>query len=413
MLFGRDQFEDDLLDIESDIVEFADDIDRFFFEKDGKKRLDLSGVVSTFLVTPYDANVDTTVIPRHVLTNPNWNSLFRPGTTFFCPLSSAIQLRYRDAVSYGEISFSMAFQAGRPQTTFQTDRAYIGLQIWSSPDSEKQCCVEVGRQGMGDLAFSKVQYGSYFDGLWTRFDFMKSTLDLTLGGGVFMTDSEKGHIGQLGVVRIGNLKGGLFVEASVVNWDRFYGSFTSREKIVSPFEVIRQASAGEDLDLVALEPRNYSFAYLNSQYVLGLRRKGGMYGDYAMYAGIALNHRYRKYDPRRPYNKAFFLGLHLGETKKAGDIEFDAQVCYVEPFSVKETDLALGSRLRNSMRSDLGVARTGDPFFSRANVMGPKVSLSYAVSDHLRMVFEASCGMPVIGNYPVSTRTALGFGYAF
>ena len=77
------------------------------------------------------------------------------------------------------------------------------------------------RQGESTIVDSKLEFNSFFDGMWFKYDQSYDPIgDLYLHVGVFVINENKnqfGYLGEIGIINVGGT--GFYTKYSLVNWD--------------------------------------------------------------------------------------------------------------------------------------------------------------------------------------------------
>jgi hypothetical protein len=188
--------------------------------------------------------------------------------------------------------------------------------------------IEVGRRFMTSVFDSRVQFGSFFDGLLFRYDHsIENVGDLYLHAGAFLINERKdqfGYIGELGLLNIAGT--GFYSKYSLIDWD------TKR---------------------YSRAVLNDRFRFLVSQFTNGYRfriksiKKIGL-----VYSAFLWNHNAERLpitDNKR-VNWGLYFGFSLGQLLKQWDWALDANYQVVAAQAFPDFD-ASGIGLGNSSRS--------------------------------------------------------------
>jgi hypothetical protein len=133
-----------------------------------------------------------------------------------------LMVDYRTDHSWGSIKLEFDNDAGIDSGTFdklKLERAYWGVRFIDADTFSIDA--ELGRRRMSTIVDSKVQFNSFFDGIWFRYDQRYEPIgDLFLHAGVFVINENKnqfGYLGEFGILNVGGT--GFYTKYSLVYWD--------------------------------------------------------------------------------------------------------------------------------------------------------------------------------------------------
>lgn len=206
------------------------------------------------------------------------------------------------------------------------ERAYFGVR----PVSQDALTfdVELGRRPMSNVFDSRVQYGSFFDGLLLRYDqAFEKVGDFYARLGAFIINDRKDHFGYVGELGLLNIAGtGFYTKFSLIDWD----TKTYSENFV-----------------------NDRFRFLNTQGILGYRfRVESIKKIGIVYSGFLWNWAAKQLEvsdeKKAPW--AFYVGMSMGQLLKQWDWAFDVNYQIVLAQALPDFD-ASGIGLGNADRS--------------------------------------------------------------
>lgn len=206
------------------------------------------------------------------------------------------------------------------------EKAYWGVRLvdndlWSFD-------IEAGRRKMSTVFDSKVQFGSFFDGLLFRYDqSIQSIGDVYLHTGAFVINEQRnqfGYIGEVGYLNI--FSTGIYAKYSLTDWD----TKDYKKKFV-----------------------NDRFEFLVSQLILGYRTRINCIDKLLLvYSAGLYNHAASQHfvsDHKRA-NWGGYIGISMGQLRKQWDWAFDANYQVIGAQVIPDFD-ASGIGLGNANRS--------------------------------------------------------------
>ena len=131
-------------------------------------------------------------------------------------------LDYRANRSWSAIKLEFDNDAGIQSGTFnklRIEKAYFGL--FAIQNETSTLSFQVGRDRMSWFVDSRIQFSSFFDGIWVRYDQnFESIADFYIHAGPYLINSEYNHYGYLGEIGLINiLNSGLYVKYSINDWN--------------------------------------------------------------------------------------------------------------------------------------------------------------------------------------------------
>jgi hypothetical protein len=235
-------------------------------------------------------------------------------------------------------------------------KAYLGYNIWEQGTSRFD--VELGRRRLYDVFDSRVQFGSFFDGILARMSSSyEGITDLSLKMAVFVIDQTSNHYGEVGEIGFLNLAdSGMDLKYSLINWERHAPNRWGRHHPLGCRFLNSQVTAAYNIspDVVNTKAQVYGAGLIN-------------------HAADATEWTHHKLQ-----NKAFYVGARAGEVLRKGDMAADLCYQWVEAQAVPERDIS-------------GMARDtpmGYSFYNRrsggfANYKGVRIQGLYGVTDNI------------------------------
>ncbi len=229
-----------------------------------------------------------------------------------------LMLDYRTERSWGSIKLEFDNDAGVFSGTLnklKLERAYWGVRVVDADTYTMD--FEAGRRRMSTIVDSKIEFNSFFDGLWYKYDQSFDGIgDYYLHLGVFIINDSKDQFGYLGETGMFNIGGsGLYIKYSLVDWDTKHF-----DKAVN----------------------NHRFDFIVSQLFFGYRFLPKHLGKVVqVYAAALYNHRAEPIGLTKntKQNWGGYLGLSIGELKKKGDWALDANYQVLEAQCVPDFDV--------------------------------------------------------------------------
>ncbi len=240
-----------------------------------------------------------------------------------------LMLDYRTDRTWAAVKIEFDNDAGVFSGTLSgiaLERAYWGIRVING--DLYTIDVEAGRRPMTSILDSRVQFGSFFDGLLLRYDqAIESIGDFYLRAGAFIINDRKdqfGYVGELGLLNIAGT--GFYSKYSLIDWDtKDYSD----------------------------EILNNRFRFLVSQFTNGYRfriesiKKIGL-----VYSALLWNHKAKRLDltDNQRANWATYFGISVGQLRKQWDWALDANYQIVAAQAFPDFD-ASGIGLGNADRS--------------------------------------------------------------
>lgn len=254
----------------------------------------------------------------------------------------------------------------------KVDKAYFGYRVI---DRDRHTAdIEVGRRGMLLIFDSKLQYGSNFDGVSFKDSYAIDKVgDLYYQLGAFIVNEKKdqaAYVGEVGLLNVANT--GFYTKYSCIDWD-------TKNHVKIPAQ----------------------FHFINSQLLLGYKFIPQPWDKVVnFYVAGLYNHRARamKLTNNKRANFGGYLGFSMGQLKKAGDWNFEANYQVLAAQCVPSFDVSgigMGERKGQSFYYQ---ESKGDitPFTNRhqpegqVNYRGFRLVMQYLLSNNLNLFQEWS-----------------------
>lgn len=229
-----------------------------------------------------------------------------------------IMLDYRTDRSWGSIKLEFDNAAGVFSGTLEKlklERAYWGVRMVDADTFTMD--VEAGRRRMSTMVDSKIEFNSFYDGIWGKYDQSFDAIgDYYLHLGAFIINENKEQFGYLAETGIFNLAGtGLYMKYSAIDWDTKHFS--------KPLLKAR-------------------FDFIVSQFILGYRFVPKKFDKAVqIYTAALYNHvaRRREITNHSKQNWGGYAGFSIGELKKQGDWAIDVNYQVLQAQCVPDFDV--------------------------------------------------------------------------
>lgn len=280
-----------------------------------------------------------------------------------------IMLDYRTDRSWASIKLEFDNDAGVFSGSF--NKLKIERAIWGSRliDGDTYTFdVELGRRRLSMILDSKVEFNSFFDGVWFRYDQgLDSIGDIYAHAGAFIINdahNQYGYVGEIGILNIANT--GFYTKYSLIDWD----TKNLHNKL-----------------------QNERFDFVVSQWIVGYKfLPKRLQKIVQLYAAVLWNAAARKLsitDHKRA-NLGGYIGFSIGEIRKKGDWALDVNYQIVEAQCVPDFDVQ-GIGLGNSANTGFYTAsskggkeaNTRKTAGGNVNYRGFQVTLDYLFLNQL------------------------------
>ncbi|MBS0620342.1 MAG: hypothetical protein JSS61_02660 [Verrucomicrobia bacterium] len=280
-----------------------------------------------------------------------------------------LMMDYRTERSWGSIKLEFDNNAGIFSGSFdriKLERAYWGVHVWQGDTYVID--TEIGRRRMSTILDSKIEFNSFFDGAFFRYDqALDSIGDIYLHLGAFLINENKnqfGYVGEMGIFNAFNT--GFYTKLSLIDWD----TKDQHNRV-----------------------NNERFDFVVGQWILGYRFVP-KYLDRAVQVYLAglWNFVARKVaiTGHKRANWGSYLGFSVGELKRKGDWAFDANYQVLAAQCIPDFDSqgiglgnAVGSGFYRSSVDGVGVANTRKTAGGNVNYRGFQLTLDYLLTNQL------------------------------
>jgi hypothetical protein len=286
-------------------------------------------------------------------------------------VSARLMLDYRADATWAAIRLEFNNDAGIISGTdnkIRLSRAYFGARTFSGDSYYVD--FEIGRKKLNSIFDSKLEFDSLFDGALAKYDqSFEGVGDFYIHAGTFIINTNKnqfGYVGETGLMNIGDT--GLYTKLSVIDWDT---------------RNLHNALAQQRYDFIV------------SQMILGYKfYMQKIQKQMTFYAAGLYNFKAKKIEIT-DYQKAnwgSYIGLTIGELKRAGDWSFDANYQWLAAQCVPTFDVsgigvgnAVDSGFYTTKQDGTGVATTRGNARGQVNYQGVSVSLDYLITNNINL----------------------------
>jgi hypothetical protein len=283
-----------------------------------------------------------------------------------------LMLDYRADTSWGSIKIEFDNDAGTNKNVFDNisiERAYYGFRVVNKEVFTTD--LELGRRNFGTVFDSRVQFGSFMDGILLRMDYATEKAgDPYLRAGPFLINEkldQYGWVGEIGVLNI--LDTGLYAKFSVIDWDT--------KNFADP--VLEQL-----------------YLFLNTQWTAGYKFvMPKLNQTVTLYGAYVTNHRARGVVQTRGKleNHAWYAGFSIGKVRKKWDWSMDINYQFVQAQAVPSFD-ASGIGMGNAANvgfytvnaNGTGAATTAETAFGRTNYKGLAAEFLFLFTDNITVL---------------------------
>lgn len=240
-------------------------------------------------------------------------------------------------------------------------KAYIGYNVAQRGTSRFD--VEIGRRRGTDIFDSKIQFYNLFDGLLLKYaNSWEGMTDFTAKAEAFVVDYNINHwayVAELGFLNIADT--GFDFKYSIIDWERQGANVDDK----------RHAKGNK---------------FVNSQFTVGytlspdwIRWRTKLYGAYLVNTNAQRTH----FTHHKRENNAWYVGMKVGDIRRAGDWAIDVDYEWVEPQAIPESDCS-GICRDNPENVSFYNKRWG----GFANYKGYMIDTFYALTDNLTINAE-------------------------
>jgi hypothetical protein len=277
-------------------------------------------------------------------------------------------LDYRANRSWSAIKLEFDNDAGIQSGTFnklRVEKAYFG--IFAVQNDTSTLSIQVGRDRMSWFVDSRIQFSSFFDGIWLRYDQnLESIADFYIHAGPYLINSATNHYGYLGEIGLINIIGtGIYAKYSINDWDT--------KDFTDPITRDRYRFIVNQLTL------GYRFwpASLQKAVVIHL---AGLYNPAAKKLPIT--------DFKRA-NWGGYINLAMGELKKQWDwtLHFNYQFLQAQcvPDFNANTGIGMGNAKKTGFYATNGIPNTRATAGGNVNYRGYYIVFNWLLLDQLTL----------------------------
>ena len=300
------------------------------------------------------------------------NSLFPNRPTAAYDVEVNLMLDYRADTTWGSIKLEFDNDAGNNLNIFDNvslERAYYGFRVINKEVFTTD--LELGRRSFGSIFDSRVQFGSFMDGILLRMDYATEKFgDPYLRVGPFLINekvNQYGYVGEIGMLNIFDT--GLYAKYSVIDWD-----------------TKNFASLAQSL----------TYRFLNSQWTLGYKFVVPKLNQMmTIYSAFLMNHRAKGVPQTNGLkeNIAWYAGFSIGKVRKKGDWSMDINYQFVQGQAVPSFDAsgigkgnAAGVGFYTIGSNGSGGFTTAETAFGRTNYKGIAAEFLFLFADNITVL---------------------------
>lgn len=285
-----------------------------------------------------------------------------------------LMLDYRTDRTWATIKIEFDNNAGTETATYDrlsVERAFLGGRIVNADTYTMD--LEIGRRSLNYTFDSKVQFGSFMDGLMYKYDQAFEVVgDFYFHGGPFLVNEnldQYAYVGEFGLLNIGRT--GLYSKISVIDWDTKH----TNEKV-----------------------RNDAFRFLNVQWIWGYKFVPKPIDKIVTIYGAGLINTVAKgttVTNGASERWAWYAGFSIGELRKQWDWSFDLNYQWVQAQAIPDFDgggIGRGNTAKYGLysRRTMGRGRplTASEAVGAGNYKGWAAELLYLVTNNIT-VYQA------------------------
>lgn len=287
-----------------------------------------------------------------------------------------LMLDYRTDRTWAAIKLEFDNKAGTSDGTVDSlnlERALLGGHIIDN--GNRKLTVEVGRRDLGDVFSSKIQFGSFMDGILLRYqDQIGKVGNFYLQGAPFIVNARRNHyayVAELGLSKIGNT--GLYTKLSLIDWDtKKWGNKKTEDRL-----------------------KDLAYQFRNLQFTLGYQTELPWFSEKRMnfYGAFLCNTAARKHvetgNQKQPF--AWYAGCSFGKIEKKGDWALGLNYQWVQNQAVPDFD---GSGIGRGNAQNVRLYSTKSPQgrvvpvrplqgVGKGNFKGVSINLAYSLTDNI------------------------------
>lgn len=260
-----------------------------------------------------------------------------------------LMLDYRTDRTWATIKLEFDNNAGTTTGSFDRislERAFLGGRIVNADTYTMD--IEIGRRNFGYTFDSKIEFGSFMDGILYKYDQAFDVAgDFYFHGGPFLIDEnidEYGYVGEIGLLNLGRT--GLYTKLSAIYWGNKSRNTTAEQRV---------------------------FRFLPIQWIWGYKFIPKPIDKVVtVYSAALYNPRARgtKVSNNRRQAWAWYAGFSIGELRKQWDWSFDLSYQWVQMQAIPDFD---GSGIGRGNSAKVGLYTERDKGAVRALTAGEGV----------------------------------------
>lgn len=275
---------------------------------------------------------------------------------------------YRTDRTWASVKLEFDNDAGLFGGTFnklKLERAFIGFRAIEKETFTTD--VIIGRNRMGSFFDSKIEFGTFFDGILVRYDQTHETIgDFYIHAGVFVIDERRNHYGYVGETGLLNiLNTGFYAKYALIDWDT--------------------KDYPKEID-------NLRFDFLVSQGILGYKFVPKWLDKVTLvYAAMLWNSAADKHaiTNHEKQNLGGYIGISIGQLKKQNDWAFDANYQVLQAQVIPDFDnngIGIGNADGSGFYATKGVPNTVKTAGGNVNYRGFVLTLEYLLTNNINLL---------------------------
>lgn len=259
------------------------------------------------------------------------------------------------------------------------ERAFAGFRVLES--DTRTVDLIIGRNRAGSFFDSKVEFGTFFDGILVRYDQSHEAIgDSYIHAGAFIIDERRNHYGYVGEVGLLDiLNTGLYMKYSLIDWDTKH--YASHHKV----EV-----NGHKIEIGQMD--NARFDFVVSQFILGYKWVPKWLDKVTLLYAAGLCNTQAKRREITDYerqNWGGYVGVSIGQLKKQYDWAFDANYQVLQAQVIPDFDnsgIGIGNADNSGFYATKGIANTRRGAGGNVNYRGFVLTLEYLLTNNLNLL---------------------------
>jgi hypothetical protein len=298
--------------------------------------------------------------------SPNFGGDILPAQAYDVEVN--LMFDYRTDRTWASVKLEFDNDAGLFGGTFnklKLERAFIGFRVIDKETLTSD--VVIGRNRMGSFFDSKVEFGTFFDGILFRYDHTLEKIgDVYVHAGVFVIDERRNHYGyiaELGFLDI--LSTGFYTKYSIIDW--------AAKNYPKSFD-------------------NERFSFVVSQLILGYKFIPKWLDKVTLIYAAGLcntDAKKRSITHHERQNLGGYVGVSIGQLKKRNDWAFDANYQVLQAQAIPDFDnngIGIGNADGSGFYATRGVLNTAKTAGGNVNYRGFVLTLEYLITNNINLL---------------------------